>query len=244
MSAESKTSSSLSTVIVPISNDNPLDLSDEIRDVQKWLANDNGQYIYIGLQGIVESFKIFMASLLAITVVQRCDNSPNKICSFTDAFKRDDVASSAVIINGINIFAFVIFYIVELMREVYLIKHLDINKYKGDLHLPNVITAYPKIKLGLKKHNVRYDRTIKALCYITVGNWIISITVVGMHWYSIKTVLSLLTNILLITTKLWNARTIASTSIRKNIAISAYMKEFASFNVIDKDYLKDVPANM
>lgn len=239
MSVESKTSSSLSNVIVPVPDDNPLDLSDEIRDVQKWLANDNGQYIYIGLQGVVEGFKIFMASLLAITVVQRCDNAPNKICSFSDAFKRDDIATTAVIINGINIFAFIFFYLVEIMREVYLIKYLDINKYKGDLHLPNVIKNYPKIKHGLKKHNVRYDRTIKVLCCITLGNWIISITVVGMHWYSIKTVLSLLTNILLITTKLWNARTISTASIRKNIAISAYMKEFSSFNVIDKDYIQN-----
>ena len=60
-------------VIIPLerteSDDNPLDLTDEFRDLQKWLKNDNAQYIYIGLQGFVEGFKILMASLLAITVV-------------------------------------------------------------------------------------------------------------------------------------------------------------------------------
>ena len=205
-------------IIISVKDDNTLDLEEEIRDLQKWLANDNGQYIYIVFQGIVEAFKIFMASLLAITVVQKCDNSPNKICTFSDAFKRDNVASAALIINAINIFAFVIFYGIELVREVYLIKYLDINKHKGDLHLPNVIASYPKILDGLRKHNVRYDRSIKTLCVITVGNWIISITVIGMHWYSIKTILSLLTNILLISTKLFNARSIAKDSIDKNIA--------------------------
>jgi len=227
-------------VIIPLerteSDDNPLDLTDEFRDLQKWLKNDNAQYIYIGLQGFVEGFKILMASLLAITVVQKCEGKTDNICSFQDAFNRDKLTSAAIGINVLNILIFIIFYIIELSREVYLIRYLDIDKHKSDLHLPNVIAKYPKINKGLIKHNNRYNKSIVVLCFVTGGNWIISIVVIGMNWYSIKTLLSLLTNMLLITTKIMNARTISKESLRKNIAISAFMKEFTSFNTIDADY--------
>jgi hypothetical protein len=213
------------------------DIPDEFRELQKWLSNDNSQYLFIGMQSIIELFKIIMASLLTITVIQTCDESAGNICSFNNALRRDVFSNIGFIINCINIVAFIFFYIIEVSRELYIIKMLDIDKHRGDFHLQQIIPMYPSIQQNLMIYNHWYQHSIRVLYVITCGNWIVSIIIIGTHWYSIKTIMTLLTNILLITTKLSNIYTISNESNTKNIAISAYIKEYASFNVIDKDHM-------
>jgi len=90
----------------------------------------------------------------------------------------------------------------------------------------------------LKKHNKRYQFCTRLLLVATGFNWIISIITVFYYWYSVKTVLSLITNILLVTTKLAGSHSAANESMQHGIGISAFMKEFTSYNVIDKDLIK------
>ena len=114
--------------------------------------------------------------------------------------------------------------------------------YKGKefkhYHLRNIIYNYDYIRHGLKRHNRHYIIVMRVLIAFTLLNWIISSIMVIYNFYNIKTVTSLLTNILLISTKIYSSYRVASESKNKNIAISSYMTEYTSYNIIDKDYLK------
>ena len=48
---------------------------------------------------------------------------------------------------------------------------------------------------------------------------------------------------LLVTNKLYNSYGVAKQSVKNDKMMSAYMSEFVSFNVIDKDYIKSKLTN-
>ena len=50
------------------------------------------------------------------------------------------------------------------------------------------------------------------------------------------TVTAYMSFVILILLKLYNAITISNISKKKNIALSAYMSELQSYNILDKDY--------
>ena len=207
---------------------------EEYRDFSKFMTSDTSQYMFLALFGTVEGFKVLMASLLTIFVVQDCDGT---LCTYDDIVHRGGISMWSVIGNALSVLMFIAFYAVEIRREIFLIHSFDIDQLQGDYHLPAVINEYPAIRDGLKKHNTRYRFCTRLLLAVTGVNWVISIITVFYYWYSVKTVLSLTTNILLVTTKLTGSHSVATESIGHGIAISAFMKEFTSYNVIDKDLI-------
>lgn len=204
----------------------------EIKSIKK--DQDEGQRSKVYFLFLIEIFKVAMASFLSISVVQKCDQS---ICSFSENIKRNSNYGRIVIgVNIVNILAFSILYFIEFKREMFMIRYLDVNKYFGDYHLPTVINNYEDIKLNLIKYNNKYYLSTKVLLSITGLNWILSGVLVFGSYYSVKTVTSFATNILLVITKLTDAYSISKESSKKNYGLSAYIKEYTSFNTIDKDH--------
>jgi hypothetical protein len=205
----------------------------EIKVIEK--DQDSQQRLKVYSSFMIELFKVAMASFLSISVVQKCENG---ICSFSENIDRQSNYGNIVIgINVINIFAFLSLYYIEFNREMYMIKYLDINKEKGDYYLPNVLDKYEDIKKGLHKYNKNYFNVTKILLLTTVMNWSLSTILVLKYYYSVKTITSLLTNVLLIITKLNDAYSISKESYNNNYGLSAYIKEYTSFNVIDVDHV-------
>lgn len=195
---------------------------------------DREQMIRVYFLFLIEIFKVAMASFLSMSVIQNCDG---EVCSYSENLKRSSKYGEFVVgVNALNIICFAILYFYEFNREMFLIEYLDINKKQGDYHLPNVINDYPEIKAKLIRYNRLYYNSTKCLLLLTGINWITSGILVFKSFYSFKTITSYLTNILLVITKLSDSYSISKESFRHTYGLSAYIKEYTSFNVIDKDH--------
>ena len=195
---------------------------------------DREQMIRVYFLFLIEIFKVAMASFLSMSVIQNCDG---EVCSYSQNLKRSSRYGEFVVgVNTLNIICFAILYFYEFNREMFLIEYLDINKKQGDYHLPNVINNYPEIKAKLIRYNRLYYNSTKCLLLLTGINWITSGILVFKSFFSFKTITSYLTNILLIITKLSDSYSISKESYRHTYGLSAYIKEYTSFNVIDRDH--------
>lgn len=195
---------------------------------------DREQMIKVYFLFLIEIFKVAMASFLSMSVIQNCNG---EVCSYNENLKRRTKYGEFVVgVNALNIICFAILYFYEFNREMFLIEYLDINKKQGDYHLPNVINHYPAIKAKLIRYNRMYYNSTKCLLLLTGINWITSGILVFKSFYSFKTITSYLTNILLIITKLSDSYSISKESFKHTYGLSAYIKEYTSFNVIDKDH--------
>ena len=218
-----------------INSDSDSDSDDEIKQLTK--DADREQMIKVYFLFIVEIFKVAMASFLALSVVQNCEG---EVCSYDQNVKRESGYGNFVIsVNIINVVAFAILYFFEFNREMFLIEYLDIDKRKGDYHLPKVLNEYSDIKKRLKKYNHAYYVATRSVLLLTAINWILSGILVIGSYYSFKTITSFVTNILLVITKLSDSHGVSKESHQNDYGLSAYIKEYTSFNVIDKDHLKE-----
>jgi len=198
---------------------------------------DREQMIKVYFLFLVEIFKVTMASFLSMSVIQNCEGF---VCSYAENIHRNSIYGDFVVgINILNILSFAILYFFEFNREMFLIEFLDIDKRVGDYHLPNVLDRYSLIKQKLIKYNSIYYNCTRVLLLLTSINWITSGILVFKSFYSFKTITSYLTNILLIITKLSDSYIVSKESYKYNYGLSAYIKEYTSFNVIDKDHINN-----
>jgi hypothetical protein len=237
---EEKVNPNVETQIVELSNisfeeeDNILKLNtkDLVKIIKK--DQDQEQKYKVYFLFLIEIFKVAMASFLSISVVQKCDDG---ICSFSENLERKSVYGNLVIaVNTANILAFGILYFIEFNREMFMIKYLDVDKHYGDYHLPSLLDGYEDIKIRLIKYNKNYYLSTKVLLGLTSLNWVLSGILVLSSYYSMKTATSFITNILLVITKLSDSYSVSKESTKNNYGLSAYIKEYTSFNVIDKDH--------
>lgn len=222
------------TDIVSIGEGDTDEEEDEIKHLQK--DADREQMIKVYFLFIIEIFKVAMASFLALSVIQNCEG---EVCSYSENVKRNSKYGNFVIaVNVINVIGFAILYFFEFNREMFLIEYLDIDKRKGDYHLPRVLDEYLPIKTRLKKYNKVYYVATRSVLLLTAFNWVLSGILVFDSFHSFKTITSFATNILLVITKLSDSYGVSKDSHRNNYGLSAYIKEYTSFNVIDKDHVR------
>lgn len=222
------------TDIITIAGEDSDEEVDEIKHLQK--DADRDQMIKVYCLFIIEIFKVAMASFLALSVIQNCEG---EVCSYSENIKRNSKYGNFVIaINVINVIGFAILYFFEFNREMFLIEYLDIDKRKGDYHLPKVLGEYLSIKNRLVKYNKVYYLATRSVLLLTGFNWIISGILIFDSFHSFKTITSFATNILLVITKLSDSYGVSKQSYINNYGLSAYIKEYTSFNVIDKDHVR------
>jgi hypothetical protein len=182
----------------------------------------------------VECFKVFMACLLSVFVPQRCGND---MCSMSENFAElDPYNIITLVVNFMTLASFFSLYVVELNREYWLIKYLDIDRKKGEVDI-STYTDYPKIVKGLQTQNLHYYKT----CVVTVGLFILNIILscillFGMYYYDYRTITTLLSNCLLLVGKINTCYKISSRSYKEMLAISYYTVDNLSYNTIDEDY--------
>ena len=194
----------------------------------------------------LQSYKILMGSMISIFVPQKCetiDNLNNKtnyeICSIESNIKNDKFYHQlALCLNCLTTLGFIYLYFVEYRREHWLIKKLDIDHNKADNNLDTVLVNRPELKNKLYKINNNYFYTTLCLFILFIVNNAASLKIINTNNYGSTTLNSYLSFEMLIALKLWNSFEVSYYSKRKHKALSAFLREFSSFNVIDTDYLE------
>jgi hypothetical protein len=203
------------------------------------IDQDEKQRIKSLLLFFLESFKVFMATLLVVFVPQRCDNTTDGSCSLQDNFANlDNYNLFCLIFNFITLFNFLTLYVVEKKREFWCIEFLDVNDDKPNTNLHSEIETYPNIKEKLLKLNRLYQLITKVLLNVVVINTITSAVLIYHYYYlDYRSITVFLSNLLLVADKMYNSYHISNKSIRDLMAYSAYMKTPIVYNTIDSDHI-------
>ena len=200
---------------------------------------DSKERIKIIILFLLQSYKVIMGSMLLVFVPRQCGDD---ICSVQDNLQTNDPLNRAALAtNFLSIAFFLLTYVIELRRENFCVHNFDIDHDVGDNNLAIVLKNKPDLLNALHSHNNNYYRITQMTFFVYLVNFILSDIVL----YNDETFWKIglapyFSYILLILMKLYNCYYISSHSIQNDKALSAYMTEFSSFNVIDADMLDDV----
>tara|TARA_B110000008_G_C16912363_1_gene541243 strand:+ start:188 stop:904 length:717 start_codon:yes stop_codon:yes gene_type:complete len=183
---------------------------------------------------LLQSYKVAMGSMLTLFVPQLCGD---QVCGLTDNLvKEGDLHRVSLSINFISLVSFLACYYIELQRENWCIKYLDLSDDFGDNNLQLVLKKRPELELRLHNINDKYYYSSQITAVIYVVNLILSTVSVYMNSAGSSTITAYMSFVILILMKLNNSIQISKASKHNNLALSAYMTELQSFNVVDKDY--------
>ena len=213
---------------------------------------DLKERLKIGALWVFQSYKVIMGSLLILFVPQKCEELveysgstdgeyETKICSVSDNFhKTDDMFHNITLgFNFLCVGLFLITYVVELRRENWCVKHLDINHDFPDNHLDDIIDTKPELKIELRKKNNRYFKITSLTSGVYMINLILSSIIIYDNYVGIQAVTSYTSYVALILLKIYNSLFISYDSLKNDKALSGYITEFSSFNVFDEDIVND-----
>ncbi len=206
------------------------------------LSIDNKQRLMTSLLMCLEFYKILMATFLVLFVPQKCND---EVCTVTENFlKRDTVHFAALISNFITFGSVLYFYVIETKRENWCIQYLDIDLSKPNDYLDGEIEAYPKYKKQMNQLNKKYLKSMYASSSLLIINFGLSGTAIGFDYVGTNTVTTMLSFFLLLSSKLYSAYVTGTESVKKERALSAYMKMPKTYNTIDEDYrIADIKTN-
>jgi len=195
------------------------------------------QRLKVGGTFILELYKVGVGCMLSLFVPQACGD---EICTLQQNYDKTNTYSrTALITNTVSLSLFLISYIVELSRENWAIKYLDVDYAKPDNSLKEIIKGDPELDRKMDKLNKIYFYTL----LVTGGVYIINMGVMGKilyeDYHSMNTVSCTASFSLLVLMKLYNSLSVAQVSLKNDEMRSAFLKEFTSFNVLDEDYVAE-----
>ena len=205
------------------------------------LSVDSKQRVTTTCLMFLEFYKILMATFLVLFVPQKCEE---EVCTITENFFKRDPAHLAALISNFTTFVSVLyFYHIEMKRENWCIKYLDIDLTKPNNYLDDEIEAYPKYKKQMNQLNKSYLKSMYASSTLLVINFGISGTAIGFDYVGTNTITTMVSFFLLISSKLYSAYVTGTESVKKERALSAYMKTAKTYNTIDEDFrITETPA--
>lgn len=203
------------------------------------LEEDKKQKLKATLSFGLESFKVFMATLLSLFVPQKCDG---RVCELDDNINDlNDYNTFVLAFNFFTLGMFIYKYIIEYRREHWCIDYLDVEPEKSSIYLRNEIEHYPEYKKKLIDMNKTYKNITIYLLIVSSLNFVFSsVLVIGFYYLDYRTITVLLSNTLLVVDKLYNSWNISRKSFKEFLAYSVYMKTPVLFNTIDKDHRKEL----
>jgi len=182
----------------------------------------------------LEFYKVLMATFLVLFVPQKCDED---VCTITQNLSDKNLIHFAALISNLVTFVSVLyFYFIELKRENWCIKYLDIDANKPNNYLDNEIEAYPEYKTQMNLLNKKYLKSIYVSSSLLIANFGVSGTAIGFNYVGTNTITTMISFVLLILNKLYNAYITGTKSVKKERALSAYLKTAKTFNTIDEDF--------
>lgn len=217
--------------------DNKEIADDELeKTVMKSIMNnqDNQQKILMSITFLFEMYRVIMSTLLVLFVPQQCDMGP---CSVSDKTKpQDQFELFTLVFNFITFASFVAMYILESKRELHLINYLDINRFKPrDNESVGNELDYLSLKrrnrIEVSELNYQYSSYLNMLLFML--NSLFSGVVVFNSFLDSKTITVFLTNILFMTSKLYDVYNTVNT--KPYVFLSAYLTRKIQYNDIDPD---------
>lgn len=198
------------------------------------LHTDTKQRIFTALSMVTEFYKVMMGTFLTIFVPQQCEDT---ICTLSQNFYNSEILHrSAMVLNFVTFVSVLAFYGVELKRENWCIKYLDIDETKPNNNLDTEIELYPKYKLQMNKLNTYYLYSLYISSILLLTNFIYSSYSVSYDYTGPNTITSILSFFMLVTNKLYTSFGIGRESVKNERAFSAYMRTPKTYNTIDEDY--------
>lgn len=194
----------------------------------------------------LQLYKITTGTLLTLFIPQKCESFNNStglmetnICSLNDNYENNNEYHKKTLYwNIMTMTLFIGYYMIELYRENWSIQYLDIDNDKPDNSLKEIIKNYKELDVKMDRINLYYYYTLKATIFSYIINLLLTIKILKDDYHSSSTLSCFISFSLLVLMKLYNSYTVANQSVKNDKMMSAYMSEFVSFNVIDKDYRK------
>lgn len=202
---------------------------------------------------MLQFYKVLTGTMLTLFVPQACRQSEEimdgssiiipegvRICSITENFENNELYHRFTLyFNMLSFFCFIYVYILELQRENWSIKYLDVDKDKSDNALKSIIVNEPKLDKKMDRLNKLYFYGLSVTSIIYMINMILMINILYQGYHSASTLSCFISFTLLVTMKLYNSLSIAYKSFKDDTMLSAFLTEFVSFNVLDKDYISE-----
>tara|TARA_B100001996_G_C18647025_1_gene587826 strand:+ start:596 stop:1354 length:759 start_codon:yes stop_codon:yes gene_type:complete len=187
---------------------------------------------------MLEFYKILMGTFLTVFVPHAC--ADGRICSFSHNLyeNHDSFHQVAVGTNAACFFAFLMMYVIEVRRENWCITYLDIDP---SLPIENLDTeierdAYKPYKRRMATLNQNYQNAVLTCSVAHCTNIGVSMIDIVRNWPGMPALAPLASYIILVSMKLYNSQSIASASLSKERAFSAYLSGPKTYNTIDADY--------
>ncbi len=188
----------------------------------------------------IEGIRMIMASLLSVFVPQYCPET-GTTCTLSDNFTNLSEYNVFVLaINFITLASYVKLLFIQNSREAYLISHLDESKDYPINSLEENIKSYPNIAHRIRSHNKRLYIYTKVVLGMMMFNILFSSILIFYYFYDgFRSVTTMLSNILLISSKLYSLYTISveCTGV-KLYAYSTIHQSNISYNIPDEQYDK------
>jgi len=205
---------------------------------------DTKERLKVGALFIFQSYKVIMGSMLSLFVPQLCENE--EVCTISDNLLHHDNDVFHQVTLGFNFLSVLLFigvYVIELKRENWCVKYLDIDHNIPDNNLESIIKDKPDLLLPLSKHNTLYFKSIFITSIIYSINLVLSSILIYDNYAGIPSVTSYMSYVVLILLKIYNSLFISYDSMKNNKALSAYIIEFTSYNKIDVDHAHKYNSN-
>ena len=194
---------------------------------------------------LLQVYKVTTGTMLSLFIPQSCEDdslvnsTDSRICSLQENYENADGYHKTVMYwNAFSFLTFFTYYMIELRREEWAIKFLDIDNDKPDNSLKEIIVKEPKLDKTMDRLNLWYYRTLLFNCGVYGINLGLSAKLVKDGYHSSSTLSCFASFSLLVLMKLYNSLEVARQSVKNDKMMSAYMSEFVSFNVLDKDYVE------
>ena len=211
------------------------------------IDQDFGQRIKVMGIFSLQFYKVLMGTMLSLFVPQACyeeigDGSEERnnlqICTLTQNYENSDIYHQITLSwNTLSFVCFLFCYVLELRRENWAIKYLDIDNDKSDNSLKQIIVLEPKLDKQMDKLNKIYFYGLSITAIIYFINVCLMINILLQDYHSMSTISCFISFVLLVQMKLYNSLSVAYQSVKSDKMMSAFMSEFVSYNVLDSDYI-------
>ena len=125
----------------------------------------------------LQSYKIITGTLLTLFVPQSCGD---QICTLTENYQNTELYHSITLYwNIFTACIFFMYYCIELRREEWSIKYLDIDNNKPDNSLKEIIKTEPILDKKMDKLNLLYYRFLIATCFAYFINIMLTIKIIN-----------------------------------------------------------------
>jgi hypothetical protein len=185
---------------------------------------------------LLQSYKILTGTMLSLFIPQSCGD---KMCSLQENYDNSEVYHKSLFYcNSISMFLFFCSYAIELWREEWCVKYLDIDNNYSDNGLKEIIVKEKKLDHYMDRVNKYYYNMVRITGIFYFINLAATIRMLNSNYHSNSTISCFMSFSLLVLMKLYNSYTVAYQSVKNDKMMSAYMNEFVSYNVIDDDYVQ------